>query len=37
MSGQTLARDSKLGDESPILTFAPAAWQAFIGSIRNGM
>lgn len=27
-------RDSKLGDESPILKPSPAAWMAFIGAVR---
>jgi hypothetical protein len=29
-------RDSKLGDDSPVLTFTAAAWQEFIRGIRDG-
>lgn len=34
--GQVLVRDSKLGDQSPILRFEPAAWQAFVADLRTG-
>lgn len=29
-------RDSKLGDESPVLTFTPGEWTAFIEGVRAG-
>lgn len=31
-----LLRDSKLGDDSPILEFSPAEWEAFTGSVKRG-
>ena len=32
-SGTVLVRDSKLGKESPVLEFTPAAWQAFLARV----
>jgi hypothetical protein len=29
-------RDSKLGEGSPVLTFAPGAVAAFVGAAKNG-
>ncbi|MEV0055670.1 DUF397 domain-containing protein [Saccharopolyspora shandongensis] len=29
-------RDSKLGDASPILPFAPGAWSAFLTAVKAG-
>jgi hypothetical protein len=29
-------RDSKLGDASPILTFTPSEWDAFLAGARAG-
>jgi hypothetical protein len=34
--GTTLVRDSKAGDNSPILTFTPAEWDAFLGGAKAG-
>jgi hypothetical protein len=28
-------RDTKLGDASPVLVFAPSGWAAFIEDVRN--
>jgi hypothetical protein len=32
--GQVQVRDSKLGGASPVLSFAPAAWQAFLAMVK---
>ena len=32
--GNVLARDSKLGESSPVLTWSPDAWQAFVAVIK---
>jgi hypothetical protein len=34
--GVVQMRDSKLGDDSPILEFSPPAWQAFLDGITAG-
>lgn len=34
--GEIHVRDSKLGDNSPILTFTAAEWKAFTAGIKNG-
>ncbi|MFC7342876.1 DUF397 domain-containing protein [Saccharopolyspora griseoalba] len=31
-----LVRDSKLGDESPVLAFDPSQWRAFTARLRSG-
>lgn len=31
-----LVRDTKLGAESPVLRFGPAAWRAFISGVKTG-
>ena len=35
-TGGVALRDSKLGDESPILTFTPSEFDAFLGGVRAG-
>ncbi|MGV9412808.1 DUF397 domain-containing protein [Nocardia sp. NPDC003693] len=34
--GGVAVRDSKLDKDSPVLTFEPAAWDAFTTSVRAG-
>ncbi|MFJ9370877.1 DUF397 domain-containing protein [Nocardia sp. NPDC101769] len=34
--GRVAVRDSKLGDSSPVLVFAPAAWDVFNAAVRAG-
>lgn len=34
--GTVLVRDSKLGDDSPVLTFTAGAWTTFVASLRGG-
>jgi len=34
--GHTLLRDSKLGEESPILAFGPTRWASFTSAIGDG-
>jgi hypothetical protein len=34
--GTVYVRDSKLGDDSPVLEFTPGEWSAFEGGIVNG-
>jgi hypothetical protein len=29
-------RDSKLGNDSPVLEFTPAEWRAFVDGVRDG-
>lgn len=31
-----LVRDSKLGEDSPILRFTQSEWEAFVGGARDG-
>lgn len=33
-TAEMLIRDSKLGEASPILAVTPAAWAAFVASVR---
>jgi hypothetical protein len=33
---EILVRDTKLGEASPVLTFTPAEWEAFLGGVRLG-
>jgi hypothetical protein len=33
--GAVLVRDSKLGEESPVLSFAPEAWQRFLAGVKS--
>jgi hypothetical protein len=35
-AGGVKVRDSKLGDESPILTFTATEWDAFVEGVRAG-
>ncbi len=35
LPSQTLVRDSKLGDESPILTFTPTGWRTFVATVTG--
>ncbi|MBB5068650.1 hypothetical protein BJ969_001738 [Saccharopolyspora gloriosae] len=32
----TAVRDSKLGQMSPVLPFAPASWSTFLAELKNG-
>ncbi|MGW0893393.1 DUF397 domain-containing protein [Saccharopolyspora gloriosae] len=34
--GVTAVRDSKLGQMSPVLPFAPASWSTFLAELKNG-
>lgn len=34
--GGTALRDSKLGDDSPVLKFTRSEWQAFLDGVRDG-
>jgi hypothetical protein len=34
--GWRAVRDSKLGDNSPVLTFTAAEWAVFTSGVRNG-
>lgn len=34
--GTVQVRDSKLGDASPVLSFAPESWQAFVDALKEG-
>lgn len=34
-AGAVGVRDSVIGDTSPVLSYAPQAWAAFIGDIRD--
>lgn len=34
--GSVGVRDSKLGDDSPLLSFTPTEWVAFIAGVRAG-
>ena len=34
--GGVNVRDSKLGDQSPILTFTASEWDAFVDGVRAG-
>ncbi len=34
--GTVQVADSKLGDNSPVLTFDPAVWAAFLDTIKAG-
>jgi Domain of unknown function (DUF397) len=33
--GRVLVRDSKLGEGSPVLAFAPGAWAAFLAAVKS--
>jgi len=33
---EILVRDTKLGEASPVLTFTPAEWNAFLGGVKLG-
>jgi hypothetical protein len=33
-TAEVLVRDTKLGEDSPVLTVPPAAWSTFLASIR---
>jgi hypothetical protein len=35
--GNVQLRDSKLGDNSPILTFHPTQWAAFVDAVKQGV
>jgi hypothetical protein len=35
LATQTLVRDSKLGDRSPVLAFSPADWQKFVATVTR--
>jgi hypothetical protein len=35
VSHRVLVRDSKLGDDSPILSFSPPAWSAFLDHLKT--
>ncbi|WP_163511171.1 DUF397 domain-containing protein [Fodinicola acaciae] len=35
LAGRTLVRDSKLGEASPVLVFAPAEWRTFVAGVRT--
>ena len=35
-SGTIAVRDTKEARCGPVLTFAPAVWDAFIGALKNG-
>jgi hypothetical protein len=32
--GRILVRDSKLGDDSPVIEFAPESWRFFVASVK---
>jgi hypothetical protein len=34
--GGVLVRDSKYGDDSPVLGFTPSEWEAFVGGAQMG-
>lgn len=34
--GTVDVRDTKLGEASPILSFAPTAWATFVATVRSG-
>jgi Domain of unknown function (DUF397) len=34
--GDFLMRDSKLGDQSPVLKFTPDEWDAFLQGVKGG-
>lgn len=34
--GSVGVRDSKLGDDSPLLSFTPTEWVAFVAGVRDG-
>ena len=34
--GRRLVRDTKLGEDSPILRYTAAEWRAFIAGIKSG-
>lgn len=33
--GRVLVRDSKLGEESPVLAFSPSDWRTFLATARD--
>lgn len=35
-SGRTYVKDSKLGDQSPVLSFRGPAWTAFLDAVKSG-
>lgn len=36
LGGEIAVRDSKIGDDSPVLRFTRSEWAAFIGGVRRG-
>lgn len=36
VGGETLVRDSKLGERSPVLSFGPGEWRRFIDAAKAG-
>jgi len=36
LEGDRLARDTKLGEASPVLQYTAAEWQAFIAGVKAG-
>jgi hypothetical protein len=35
-SDAVMVRDSKLGSDSPVLSFEPAAWTEFVDGLKDG-
>jgi hypothetical protein len=36
VGGSVAVRDSKLGEDSPLLRFTPQAWKRFTGQLKSG-
>lgn len=36
VGGTTLVRDSKLGEDSPVLSFGPGEWRRFTDAVKAG-